>query len=67
MIYEVKFCNFDRCFSKVSLVFQKYIVTLWVKELFNVAQTIFIESTIQLDCYKLAIFALGSIIQKVEE
>ena len=42
-------------------------MTLWVKELFNVAQTLFIVSTIQLECNNLAFFALGSILQKVVE
>ena len=39
---------------------------LWIEELLNVAHTHFIKSTIQVDCYKPKISALGSILEKSE-
>ena len=51
--------------SLKSFRISKYDVTLWVKELLNVAHTIFVVSTTQFNYKKLAIFALGSILEKL--
>ena len=55
--------------SNVSLsrfVFQKYDVTLGVEELLNVAHTIFVISTIQMNCNNLDIFAFGPALEKMK-
>ena len=44
---------------RICFVFQKYDIALWVKELLNVAHSIFVVSTIQLNCNQLETFALG--------
>ena len=52
-------------FLNICLLFKKYDVTLWVKELQYVAHTIFIVSPIHMDCIKPKIFALGSVLEKL--
>ena len=59
--------QFRQMFLKSRFVFQKCDVTLWVKQLLNVAHTIFVVSTTQVDCNKLAIFSLGSILEELED
>ena len=57
--FDTEICDyFEYLISKIEKFYR-------VKELFSVAQLIVIDSTIQLDCNKPAVFALGSILQKV--
>ena len=42
--------QFRPMFLKIRLLFKNFDVTLWVKELKNVAHTIFVVSPIQMDC-----------------
>ena len=52
-------------FLKIRLLFKKYDVTLWVKQLKNVAHTFFAVSPVHMDCIKPKKFALGSILEKL--
>ena len=59
---KIKFCNFLN-FQKFRLLFKEY-VTLWIKELLNVRDTIFVLSPFKMGCNKPTGFVFRSIIQK---
>ena len=55
-------------FLRIRLLFQKYDVTVGVKELWNIARTVFAVSPIHMycNCIKTKAFALVSILEKLE-
>ena len=53
--------------SLKSFQISKCDVTLGFKEFLNIALSIFVVSTIQIYCNELAFFALGSVLEKLED
>ena len=52
-------------FLEIRLLFKKYDVTLWVKELLNVRDNNLVLSPIHMEYNKPKSFTFGSILQKV--
>ena len=57
--------QFCPMFLKFRLFSKNFEVTLWVKELQNVAQSISVVSSFHMDCIKPKIFALRLILEKL--